>query len=155
MSTARELMSQEPIFCTPETALITVAKMMVEFDCGEIPVVETLQNPKPVGVVTDRDICCRAVAQGKNPKDLTAEDCMSMPCVTVGENDSIETICEVMEENKIRRVVVVTQAGTICGIISQADIARVDLDKTSDLVAELSEASPTPSDVENVASLPS
>lgn len=55
--------------------------MMVNNDCGCVPVVD--EAGKPVGVVTDRDIACRIVAKGKKAVDLTAADCMSSPCVTV------------------------------------------------------------------------
>ena len=74
-----DVMTQEPACCTPETPLRDVAKMMVESDCGEIPVVDSQRTMRPVGVVTDRDIVVRCVAAGKNPLEAEAEDCMSSP----------------------------------------------------------------------------
>ena len=68
----RELMSRDPAVCTPETSLSDVARLMVDCDCGEIPVVEAGDSGKPIGVITDRDIACRAVARGLNPLELTA-----------------------------------------------------------------------------------
>ena len=59
--TARDLMTTEPAFCTPETPLDQVAKLMVRYNCGEIPVIDPAE--RPVGVVTDRDIVCRVVAE--------------------------------------------------------------------------------------------
>src|ERR1044071_3173857 len=70
--TARELMTPNPACCTMDTPLREVARLMVHCDCGEIPVVERLDLRKPVGVVTDRDIVCRVVAEGKDPSTLTA-----------------------------------------------------------------------------------
>src|SRR4051794_41186240 len=58
----REFMTGDPICCTRETGLPEVARMMVEHDCGAIPVVESRENRWPVGVITDRDITCRTVA---------------------------------------------------------------------------------------------
>ncbi|MBI4375054.1 MAG: CBS domain-containing protein [Elusimicrobia bacterium] len=119
----KDIMTEDPACCTPETRLQDVARMMVEEDCGEIPVVESEQSKKPVGVITDRDIVCRAVAQGKNPLELTAKDCMSSPCVTVKTETSLADCCKTMEDNRIRRVPVIDEGGDCRGIVSQADIA--------------------------------
>jgi CBS domain-containing protein len=120
----KEIMSKDPACCTRDTSLQDVAVLMVEHDCGEIPVVDNLQSKRPVGVVTDRDIAIRTVALGKNPLDLRARDCMSSPAVTVTPETSVDDCCTVMEENQLRRVPVVDESGCCCGIVSQADIAR-------------------------------
>jgi CBS domain-containing protein len=86
--------------------------MMVDNDCGEIPVVENRERNLPIGVITDRDIVCRTVARGLNPLDLTVPDCMSKPCVTVTPDMSGEECSRIMEENKIRRVPVVDADGS-------------------------------------------
>lgn len=113
---------------------------MVKHDCGEIPAVESRDNPRLVGAVTDRDITCRTIALGKNPLKMTAEDCMTAPCVTVTPNASIEECCKIMDENRVRRVPVVDDAGCCCGIVAQADIAKsanpVDLVEVLERVSE-------------------
>ena len=63
----KDIMTKDPVCCFPDTSLEHVARLMVEHDCGEIPVVDTEESKKPVGVITDRDIACRTVAQSKNP----------------------------------------------------------------------------------------
>ena len=137
----KDIMTREPSCCTPDTNLQEVARLMVECDCGEIPVVENRQSMKPVGVVTDRDICCRTVAEGKNPLEMTARDCMSSPCVTVTKEMGVEDCCRVMEENQIRRVPVVDERGACCGIVAQADIAqRASERETAEVVKEVSRA---------------
>jgi CBS domain-containing protein len=73
---AGDIMTPNPACCTPETGLREVAQMLVDHDCGAIPVVSDQQSRRPVGIVTDRDIACRAVAAGKNALELTASDCM-------------------------------------------------------------------------------
>jgi CBS domain-containing protein len=120
----KEIMSKDPACCTRETSLQDVAVLMVEHDCGEIPVVDSMESKRPVGVVTDRDITCRTVALGKNPLELRARDCMSSPAVTVTPETSVDDCCNVMEENQLRRVVVIDASGCCCGIVSQADIAE-------------------------------
>ena len=119
----KEIMTADPACCISETALQEVAQMMVDHDCGEIPVVESQETKEPIGVITDRDIVCRTIARGINPLDLTVSDCMSSPCVTVTPEMSIEECSRIMEENKIRRVPVVAADGWCCGIVSLADIA--------------------------------
>jgi len=118
----KEVMTADPACCIPETALAKVAQMMVDNDCGEIPVVESNETRLPIGVITDRDIVCRTVARGLNPLALTVADCMSKPCVTVTPDMSIEECSRIMEESKIRRVPVVDADGACCGIVSLADI---------------------------------
>src|SRR5688500_6401904 len=119
----KDVMTADPACCISETALQEVAQMMVDHDCGEIPVVDDKETRLPIGVITDRDIVCRTLARGINPLDLTVADCMTKPCVTVMPDMSVEECSRIMEENKIRRVPVVDAAGCCCGIVALADIA--------------------------------
>jgi CBS domain-containing protein len=140
----RDLMTKEPTCCTKDTPLTRVAQLMVEHDCGEIPVIEP-GTGRPIGVVTDRDICCRAVAQDKDARALTAGDCMTSPCYTVAESDSLDRCCEVLEEHQIRRVPVVDASGRCCGIVAQADIARsARRSKMAEVIRLVSRPSATP-----------
>lgn len=120
----KEVMTTNPACCGPETSLRDVARMMVEHDCGEIPIIDSDEARRPVGVITDRDIVIRSLAEGRNPLDLKAGDCMTTSIVTVRSDDSIEACCDLMEKHQIRRVPVVDAQGACCGIVSQADIAR-------------------------------
>src|SRR5438874_1649546 len=79
----REFMSSDPVCCGQTSSLAEVARLMVDRNCGEIPIVASGDSGKLIGVITDRDITCRTVAQGLNPLELTAADCMSSPVVTV------------------------------------------------------------------------
>ena len=135
----REVMTADPACCTADTPLTEVAKMMVECDCGAIPVVDSQESKKPVGIITDRDITIRTVAEGKNPLDLTASDAMTVNVMTVTPETSIEDCCNLMEEHQIRRVAVVDKNGACCGMIAQADIAiNADSGKTAEVVQEVS-----------------
>src|SRR5437773_2782381 len=119
----KEMMTTDPVFCTADTSLPEVARMMVDRDCGEIQVVDNKSSKVPIGVVTDRDIVCRTVANGLNPVELTAADCMSKPAVTVTADMSLEECCRLMEEKLIRRVPVVDDRGACVGMLAVADIA--------------------------------
>jgi CBS domain-containing protein len=118
---AKDVMTADPACCSPNTTLDQVAKMMVQNDCGEIPIIDTAN--RPIGVVTDRDIVCRVVAEGKNPSGHTAESAMTRSVVTVPSNAKLDDVISTMAENQIRRVLVVDDGGCCAGIIAQADIA--------------------------------
>lgn len=136
----KEIMTANPACCTSGTSLQDVAQMMIDHDCGEIPVVENKDNNLPIGVITDRDIVCRTVARGLNPLDLTAGDCLTTPCVTVTPEMSVDECCRILEDNKIRRVPVVDAAGSCCGIVALADIALHGKNKeTVEVLKEVSE----------------
>jgi CBS domain-containing protein len=136
----KDVMTADPACCIPETALQEVAQMMIDHDCGEIPVVENQKTNLPIGVITDRDIVCRTVARGLNPLDLTVGDCMSKPCVTVTPDMSIAECGRIMEENKIRRVPVVDADGSCCGIVALADLAlHAKRSVAAEVVKEVSE----------------
>src|ERR687883_705188 len=138
----KEIMTPDPVCCTPDTMLQRVAEMMVEHDCGEIPVVENMASMRPVGVITDRDITCRTVAKGLNPLVMTVTECMTTPCVTVTPDTSLDECCRVLEENQIRRVPVVDAGGACCGIVALADIARhAKKREIAEVVKEVSEPS--------------
>jgi len=135
-----EIMTKNPVCCTPDARLQDSAKLMCDHDIGELPVVENKDNLKPLGVITDRDIVCRTLAQGRNPFELTARDCMTRTVVSVTPTTSLEDCCRVLEDRRIRRVVVVDEKGRTCGIVSQADIARkCDPEVTSEVVREVSQ----------------
>ncbi|MGB7069712.1 MAG: CBS domain-containing protein [Pyrinomonadaceae bacterium] len=137
----KEIMTKNPACCTTNSALQDVAKMMVDNDCGCIPVVSDQNSKKPVGMVSDRDITTRTVAEGKNPLDLTAADIMTPNVITVTPDTALEECCNLMEEKQIRRVAVIDEKGACCGIIAQADIANNASErKTAEVVQEVSKA---------------
>jgi CBS domain-containing protein len=118
---ARDVMTPDPACCSATMTLDQVAKLMAQNDCGEIPVVDV--GDQPIGVITDRDIVCRVVAEGKNPVGHTAEQYMSQPVVTVRADAPLDEVVSMMEKHQIRRVLVVDERGSCAGIIAQADVA--------------------------------
>lgn len=122
--TVATVMTEFPACCTPNSPLPEVARLMVDNDCGEIPVVEDLATRKLAGVLTDRDIATRIVAAGRNSAHCYAADCMTAPCVSVTADMSLDECCELMEANQIRRVPVVDDQAAVIGIVSLADVVR-------------------------------
>ena len=141
---ARDIMTLNPAFCSPNTMLDQVAKMMVENNCGEIPIVDA--ENYPIGVVTDRDIVCRAVAEGKNPSEHPAASVMTTAVVTAPVTATIDEVVATMADRQIRRIPVVDESGYLVGIIAQADIAsEASTQQSGNLVREVSKETRQPS----------
>jgi CBS domain-containing protein len=136
----RSVMTSDPTTCPPDATLRQVAQMMKQHDCGQIPVVD--QQRQPLGVITDRDIAVRAVAEGTDVANATAADYMTSPVTTVPQDSSLNDVARLMEQNQIRRVVVVDQQGCVAGIVAQADVALAGrAGKTAEVVKQVSQPS--------------
>lgn len=132
-------MTSNPATCSPSTGLEEVAKMMVDCDCGAIPVVD---SSRPVGIVTDRDITTRVIAKGQNPLQKRASDAMTESTVTIAQDENVDRLAQMMEEKQIRRVVVTDQNDQCVGIVAQADLARQNADRrTGEVVEQVSQPS--------------
>lgn len=118
------LMTRNPKFCLATSPLAEVARAMRDEDVGEIPVVDLDRHP--VGVITDRDIVVRTLADGLNPLEVRAQDCMTAPPIVIEEDATVEDCAKLMERQKIRRVPVVDAKGALCGIVALADLERSD-----------------------------
>lgn len=134
----RTVMTANPVCCQATTPLREVARVMLENDCGLVPVID--EGGRALGTVTDRDIALRAVAEGRDPAQCTAGDCMTTPVSSVSIDDSLADAVSLMESEQIRRVLVLDADRRVCGVISQADIALNGRDqKTAELVRQVSE----------------
>ena len=116
----RDVMTANPICSTPDASVESLARLMSDTNCGEIPI---CRDGKVVGIVTDRDVTCRTIARGLNPTHTKAGDIMTLLPVTVFDDDPLRKAIEVMEEESVRRVPVVDANGTMVGILSQVDVA--------------------------------
>jgi CBS domain-containing protein len=119
---AAEIMTDNPECVTADTSLADVAKKMKELNVGIIPVVDSAKGRHLKGVITDRDIAIRAVAEGKDGK-ATVGDCMTTDVETVNKNDSVDRVLDLMGSEQVRRVPVTDREGRVVGIIAQADLA--------------------------------
>jgi CBS domain-containing protein len=139
-----QIMTRSPAVCFPQSTLEDVARLMLQRNCGMIPVVDTAVSMVPVGVITDRDITCRTVGIGMDPLGMAVGDVMSKRPLTVHPFESLDTCVKVMEQNDIRRVLVVDDKGKCIGIVAQADIAKnAPADEVAELVKDISQGQMT------------
>ena len=131
----QSIMTPNPKACPRNASLSQIAQMMRDEDIGEVPIVREDGGKKLVGVVTDRDIVVRAVAEGENPSRITAEDCMTSPAISCGENASLEECARMMASHRIRRMPIVDSSGSLCGIVAQADLQATDARSLKEEVA--------------------
>jgi CBS domain-containing protein len=122
-----EIMTSTPRTVTPDSMVSEAAQVMKEEDVGIVPVVEQVGGAETrgrlVGVITDRDIAIRQVADGRS-SDSLVRDIMSGGVRTCGPDDSLEMVMELMGSEQIRRVPVVDERGSLVGVVSQADLVR-------------------------------
>ena len=116
----KEVMTSEVECVRPETTLQEAAAKMKSLNVGPLPVCE---GDKPVGIVTDRDIVIRAIAEGCDPRTTAIRDVMTKDVVTVQETDDVKDAARLMKDRQIRRVVVVGGDKKVVGIVSLGDIA--------------------------------
>lgn len=120
---AQDIMSANPACCTPEDTAQRAAELMREHDCGCLPVVDDQETKHLVGVVTDRDLACRCLADGRGPDTPVRELMSSEPSCCTPDAD-LQEVERIMAERQVRRVPVVDQAGCCVGMVAQADLAR-------------------------------
>ena len=144
----REIMTEDPACCTPQSKIEEAARLMVDFDCGEIPVVDDFSTSRPIGVVTDRDIVCRTIGKGLNPMNMSVGDCMSKPLVALMPETLVDECYQIFEQNQIRRAPVVDVSGKCVGIVSLADIVKhISRADSGEILHEVSEPSLSASSV--------
>ena len=141
MSKNRDVMTKDPVFCQPGDSLTKVATIMKQKDVGSVPVVESAGSRRLVGIITDRDIVVKAIAEGRSAEAATVKDAMTPNPVSCREEDDVDHALKLMKERQVRRMPIVDSAGQLTGIIAQADVAtRVNKDsKTGELVEAISE----------------
>ena len=134
----RDIMTAAPETVTLDTPLTGAARLMAHRDIGDVIVIEP-GTQRVAGIVTDRDIAIRAIAEGRNPDSTTVEEIFSRDLVAASPDDSVGRVIELMEDLKVRRLPVV-EADRAVGIVSLGDLA-VETNVGSAL-AEISSAAP-------------
>lgn len=117
----RDIMTLHPTCSSPDATIHDIARKMAESNCGEIPICE---GDRLVGVVTDRDITCRAVSAGRHPDMTPAKEVMTSRPVVIAPEETIEIAAEMMEAFQVRRLPVVDQNAHLVGIVSMTDISQ-------------------------------
>jgi CBS domain-containing protein len=133
----RDVMTSNPRSIEPSTTVTEAARLMKAEDVGSLPIVD---GDQLVGVVTDRDIVIRVVAEGKDLQSTTAGEIASRDLVTVDPEQDLDEALRLMAQHQVRRLPVAEEDGRLVGILAQADVARVGKDeKTGQVVQEISE----------------
>ena len=145
MPKCRDLMTKDPSCCLPGDPISKAARLMKTEDVGSLPGVESAESRRLVGIITDRDIVVKVVAEGRSVDAATVRDAMTPNPVSCREDDDVEHAVKLMKERQVRRMPIVDAAGRLTGIIAQADVAtRVQKDsKTGELVEAISESGTT------------
>ena len=137
MTDVTSVMTANPSCCKKDTPLQQVAQMMIDSDCGMIPVVD--HDDRPVGAVTDRDITVRIIAAGKDAGSCCAGDAMTAPIHTIASDSSLYDATCLMEAHQIRRLIIVDGDGKLAGIAAIADLSLAGKDEaTAEVVKKVS-----------------
>ncbi len=134
----REVMSRDVTIASPEDTLQHAAQLMKDIDAGVLPVGE---NDRLVGMLTDRDITIRAVAEGKAPGTCQVREVMSPDIKYVYEDESVEDAARSMGELQVRRLPVLSRDKRLVGIVSLGDVALKNEDSAGEALKEVSEPS--------------
>jgi CBS domain-containing protein len=144
MSTCQEVITRDPVSCLRSDTVHVAAALMKEQDVGSIPVVENRENNRLAGIITDRDLTVKVLAEGRDANSTKLEEVMTRHPVTCAPGDDLQKAFEAMTSNRVRRIPVVDQENRLVGIIAQADVAtRTEATaKVAELVEKVSH-SPT------------
>ena len=141
MTMCRDVMTRNPVSARPEDTVASVARLMKENDIGPVPIVESQKSKRLVGIVTDRDLALKVVAEGRDPETTPVKQVMTTSVITCRGDDDIETALDAMSTQQLRRIPVVDDGNMLLGIIAQADIATRmnEPEKTAEVVKDISE----------------
>ena len=136
------VMTKNPVCCLPDDMVAKVAQLMKRENIGPIPVIENEETRKLVGIVTDRDLALKIVAEGRDAKSTKVEAVMTRKVVTCRAEDDLQIALDAMSQYQLRRIPIVDNDNKILGIISQADVAtRIDQpEKTAAVVKGISQS---------------
>jgi len=140
-----EVMTTNPTCCVPADTAQTAAIIMRDEDTGIVPVVQSKSSRTLAGVVTDRDLCLGVLAESKpDPANIPIEQCMTAKVITCTSDADLDDVLKLMQENQVRRVLVVDGGNTLKGIVSLADLmnrGEVSKGKTRETLESISKPS--------------
>jgi CBS domain-containing protein len=117
-------MTRNPVCVSPDATVREAAQVMQREDVGIVPVIDNTDSKRLLGVVTDRDIAVRCVAEGRGG-DCRVREVMSSGRITTCKlNDNVNRVMDAMRAEKVRRIPIVDERGSLVGIVSQADVVR-------------------------------
>jgi CBS domain-containing protein len=140
MKKASEVMTTSPVFCLSNDMSVKAAKLMKSENVGSIPVVDNEQTQELIGILTDRDLVMKIVAEGLDAASTQIEVVMTHKVVTCLADDDLQKVMDTMSKHQLRRIPVINENKKILGMISQADVA-IHYDhpeETAEMVKEIS-----------------
>ena len=137
VNSVREAMTEHPRSIRPSASVVEAARLMRDEHIGSLPITD---GDTLVGMITDRDITTRVVAESADPKTTSVGDVYSRDLISVEPGKDLEEALQLMARHQVRRLPVV-ESGRLVGIIAQADIALRESEKTAELVEAISEPS--------------
>jgi CBS domain-containing protein len=134
--TVREVMTSKLCSIDTDKSITYAAKMMRDEDVGLAPIVE---GDRLVGVLTDRDIAVRVVAEGRDPEQVKVTEVASRDLVTLDPQQDLDEALRLMAQHQVRRLPVVEEDGRLVGVVAQADVAQqADERRTGEVVEQIS-----------------
>ena len=139
--TCGEIMTRSVVCCVPEDTIEHAATLMKSEGVGPVPVIESHASRRLIGIVTDRDLVVKGIAEGRDTKSTKIKEIMTDHPIACFEKDDVDDAINLMSDYKVRRIPVVDDSNHILGIIAQADIATRlgKTKKTGDVVEDISE----------------
>jgi len=136
-----EVMTENPVCCLPNDSVSQAARVMRREHISPVPVVNDERTKEIIGIITDRDLAIKVVAESRDPNRTTVGDVMTHAIVVCRENDDLSSALSAMEQYQIRRVPVIDHGGRLVGIISQEDVSScIHKPASAVLMAEISRA---------------
>lgn len=132
-----ECMTRKVSFVDPDMRIPEIARRMRDEDIGSVPVAE---NEKLIGIVTDRDIVVRTVAEGNDAREATARQVMSPKILYCFEDDSVEDVLRNMGDNQVRRLPVITREKRLVGVVSLGDLSKAAQTKAGSALKDISQS---------------
>ena len=138
----KDIMTKDPVCCLPGDTVDQAAQLMKDEDVGPVPVVADHETKRLLGIVTDRDLAVKVVAEARQISAVPVEEVMTRNPVTCHANDDLQHVIDAMEKHQVRRIPVVDDDNRIIGIIAQADIATRthEPETTAEVVEEISKS---------------
>lgn len=140
MERCSDFMTQNPICCVPGESVERAAQLMMAEDVGSIPIIDDSRSRRLIGILTDRDIALRIVAEARDAGQTTVREVMTKTPICCGSEDEVQRALDTMASSQVRRVPIVDSHNRVVGIIAQGDIATrfSQPEKTAQVVKEIS-----------------
>jgi CBS domain-containing protein len=142
MNKCSDIMTKDPLCCLPSDPVDKLAQLMGRRDIGPVLIIDNEQTRKLAGIVTDRDLALKVVAEGRDARTTKAEEIMTRKVMTVRDDDEVQKALDMMSELQLRRLPVINSNGMVVGILAQADVATRfnQPQQTADVVKDISQA---------------